>query len=214
VVEHRILIPGVEGSIPSTPAKYGSFKQAHGVFMNTPVDYIAGFASAENKLLESMWGNFPWEKRGLTPRREAFFADNPLSYTYGKGVGVRTYTSSPWDATVAALRERLLSETGVSFDVCFANGYADQSDHLGWHADDSAEVDPNRPIAILSFGVAREIWFCEIGKKEVVEKLLLEPGSLCLMRAGMQSTHWHRIPKAGFVCGKRISLTFRGLADV
>lgn len=180
--------------------------------MNTPIEYIAGFALAENKKFETLWETFPWVKRGSTPRIEAFFADEPTLYTYGKGAGVRTYESSDWNEEVLAIRERLLKDFGVSFEVCFANGYANQTDHLGWHADDSPEVDANRPIAIVSFGVAREIWFCEIGKTDVVEKVLLEPGSLCLMKAGMQATHWHRIPKAGFICGKRISLTYRGLA--
>ncbi len=43
-----------------------------------------------------------------------------------------------------------------------------------------------------------------------ITKLKLGHGSLCLMQPGMQDTHQHRIPKAGFQCGERISLTFRG----
>ncbi len=35
-------------------------------------------------------------------------------------------------------------------------------------------------------------------------------GSLCLMHAKMQETWQHRIPKASFSCGERISLTYRG----
>lgn len=180
--------------------------------MKSPVEYIAGFALDENKKFETLWETFPWVKRGSTPRIEAFFADKPTLYTYGKGAGVRTYESSVWHGDTLAIRSRLARDFGVEFDVCFANGYANQTDHLGWHADDSPEVDGARPIAIVSFGVAREIWFCEIGKTHEVEKLVLEPGSLCLMKPGMQKTHWHRIPKAGFTCGRRISLTYRGLS--
>jgi alkylated DNA repair dioxygenase AlkB len=130
-------------------------------------------------------------------------------------------------------------EVGEFFDVVFLNGYKDGSDHLGWHSDDSEEMDDMRPIAIVTLGQAREIWFRErpitkllgngtisldsgppkratnvtVTSQPEVEKLTLEHGSLCLMAAGMQDTHQHRIPKAAFQpCGPRISLTFRGLA--
>lgn len=180
--------------------------------MKAPVMYIEDFASEEVKLFEKMWTEFPWEKRESTPRKEVFFADNSVNYTYGKGAGIRTYTSNPYPEFLSGLRAKLADRAGFDFDVCFANGYENNRDHLGWHADDSPEVDPSKPIAIVSFGAAREIWFCPIGETDKVEKLVLASGSLCLMLPGMQSTHWHRIPKASFVCEKRISLTFRGLA--
>lgn len=46
--------------------------------------------------------------------------------------------------------------------------------------------------------------------KTLVEKVSLGHGSACIMMPGMQDTHVHRIPKASYVCGPRISLTFRG----
>lgn len=180
--------------------------------MKAPVIYIEDFASEENKLFETMWTGFPWEKRDGTPRKEVFFADEYLEYTYGKGAGVRTYRSNPFPDCLSDLRKRVEAKAESGFDVCFANGYANNREHLGWHADDSPEVDASKPIAIVSFGAAREIWFCPIGSTHEVEKLVLAPGSLCLMLAGMQSTHWHRIPKASFECERRISLTYRGLA--
>ena len=39
--------------------------------------------------------------------------------------------------------------TELKFEVCFLNRYHDQSDHLGWHADDSPEMDDSRPIGIV-----------------------------------------------------------------
>lgn len=74
------------------------------------------------------------------------------------------------------------------------------------------EIDAARPIAILSLGTPRFIMFREIGQKNAeAEKLLIEPGSLLLMHAGMQQSHEHRIPKHAADCGTRISLTYRGL---
>lgn len=105
----------------------------------------------------------------------------------------------------------------MSFEVCFLNRYLDQSDHLGWHADDSPEMDDARPIAVISLGVEREIWFRPIPVKgeppQEVSKVRLGHGSLFLMHPGMQETHQHRIPKASSLCGERISLTFRGYTE-
>lgn len=179
--------------------------------MNTPIRYIEGFVSDPNKAMELLWNEAPWERREQTPRLETFFANEPVEYTYGAGRGVRTYRSTEWHPLALELRDRLNNELGARFDLCFGNAYENQKDQLGWHADDSPEIDQTEPIAIISLGVAREIWFCPIGEKDKVEKLLLAPGSLCLMMPGMQLTHWHRIPKAGFECGRRISLTYRAL---
>jgi alkylated DNA repair dioxygenase AlkB len=70
-------------------------------------------------------------------------------------------------------------------------------------------MDDKRPIATISLGVEREIWFRPNNSTDIT-KVLLGNGSLCLMLPGMQETHQHRIPKAPFHCGERISLTFRG----
>ena len=112
------------------------------------------------------------------------------------------------------LQDNLARLCERAFEVCFLNGYEDQKDHLGWHADDSPEMDDARPIGIISLGAEREIWFCPQDDKAAVTRIKLEHGSLCLMLPGMQDTHFHRIPKAGFVCGERISLTFRGFTPV
>ena len=37
-------------------------------------------------------------------------------------------------------------------ELLFCNRYQDQHQHLGWHADDSPSVDPNRPIVVVTFG--------------------------------------------------------------
>lgn len=73
-----------------------------------------------------------------------------------------------------------------------------------------------RPIAVVSLGAEREIWFKPQGSKglDEVDKLLLKNGSICVMAPGMQDTHYHRIPKHPEPCGHRISLTFRGYVPV
>lgn len=175
--------------------------------MKAPVTYISKFISDPDAVFEALC-QLDWEHRDA-PRHEYYCNDFPEPYVYGRGAGQRTYMPRPYAPAIMAIREALEKHAGTKFEVCFLNLYLNQSDHLGWHADDSPEMDDARPIGVVSLGVEREIWFRGIADKEV-EKLKLEHGSLCLMAPGMQDTHQHRIPKASFQCGKRISLTFRG----
>jgi alkylated DNA repair dioxygenase AlkB len=104
----------------------------------------------------------------------------------------------------------LEAKLGFRYAACFLNGYENERDALGWHADDSEEIDTTKPIAVITVGNGRAIQFMEKEFGEKVE-VFLEPGSLLLMHSGMQQTHLHRIPKVGHKVGPRISLTYRGL---
>lgn len=180
------------------------------ITMNAPIEYLANFVPNPNDYFEDFKNNLDWVRHDNVPRSEYYINDFSVPYTYGSGRGVRTYYPQKTSPTFEMLRYMLEAFTKTTFDVCFMNRYYNQKDHLGWHADDSPEMDDDCPIAIISFGVEREIWFRPQNDKNSIEKLLLGHGSLCIMKAGMQNTHYHRIPKAGFECGERISLTFRG----
>lgn len=176
--------------------------------MKAPVQYIDSFSAVT---IDEMAEAIKWEQRDA-PRREAFFSDLGLDYTYGRGAGMRTYSPMPWPSLVKAVQVAVEEFCGNPFEACFTNYYEGPRDHLGWHADDSPFIDHERPIAVVSLGSAREIWFRPNGMGgDAVEKLMLGPGSLAIMSAGMQQTHQHRIPKHGALCGPRLSLTFRSL---
>lgn len=175
-----------------------------------PITYKPGFLANPAEVFARLWAELDWQKRDSTPRREYYCNEVAVPYTYGSGAGVRTYEVQPWHPDIRAIKAQLEAETGTVFEVCFLNGYENSRDHLGWHADDSPEMDDDRPIAIVTLGAEREIWFCPQANKSDVTRISLSSGSLCLMAPGMQDTHFHRIPKAGFECGPRISLTFRG----
>lgn len=181
--------------------------------MSLPITYVPKFISNPDEVFESLKNDLAWVKRGSTPRLEYYFNSVNVPYVYGSGQGVREYLPQPNHKEIEKILNVLEKENESKFEVCFLNRYLNQSDHLGWHADDSPEMDDNRPIAIISLGVEREIWFCPKDDKTNVTKLKLEHGSLCLMHPGMQDTHLHRIPKASFECGERISLTFRGFVS-
>lgn len=175
-----------------------------------PIAYTRGFVTDSAAELEKLWNELDWERRGSTPRREYYCNDLAVPYVYGSGAGVREYMPKAWYPSIMAIRARVEASLATMLGVCFLNGYEDARVHLGWHSDDSPEMDDDKPIAIVTLGAAREIWFCPKGDTSDVTKLVLESGSACVMAPGMQDTHMHRIPKARFVCGPRISLTFRG----
>lgn len=180
--------------------------------------------------VDAMWKKIPWERRSDSPRNEAWFAADGRSYTYGKGRGVRTYESIVKEdypefslllGMIWCTAEIAAGEACANFLGCFINGYLDGTDHLGWHSDDGPDIDDRRPIAVVTFGAEREIWLRpkdSIEKMDSyessVDKIKLEHGSIFIMEPGCQQTHQHRIPKASFICGPRISFTFRGLKNV
>lgn len=176
------------------------------------ITYIKEFVPDPEQAFERLKNELSWVRREQTPRSEYYYNKANVPYTYGRGRGIREYLPQPSHDVINELIMKL--ETYAHFEVCFLNRYHNQSDQLGWHSDNSPEMDDARPIAIISLGIEREIWFSKKDANEKpigeIEKVKLASGSLCLMPAGMQDTHLHRIPKAGFECGERISLTFRG----
>lgn len=154
-----------------------------------------------------------WIQRENCPREEYWDTKKGNPYTYGKGMGIRTYQPNKPSSDVDFIRNKLYDDYGVYYDGCFLNKYNKDKNHLGWHADDDLGIDHSKPIAVISFGQERDINWKEIGSKgfECISSQLLGQGSLFLMPAGMQSTHYHRIPKSPFPVDIRISMTFRAL---
>lgn len=181
--------------------------------MNAPVTYDPTYLSTQvaDWLFDKLWSEAPWERREFAPRREYWTNIFGQSYTYGRGAGERTYLSQPEHIGVTMASAMLHLRLGFVYEGCFLNGYDDGSDALGWHADDDPFIDHAKPIAVISLGGERDIQFKSKEPGSHPETQLLKHGSLLLMHAGMQDTHYHRIPKTDKLVPARISLTFRSL---
>lgn len=145
-------------------------------------------------------------------RLEYFMSDEPRSYTYGTPPFDREYHSSDYTDPVLEIQAKLNHELGANFNVCFLNRYNNQKHQLGWHADDSPTMDRDHPIAVVSFGAEREIWWKEKSQKGEIppeQRQKLGHGSLFVMPARFQDSYFHRIPRADREVGVRVSLTFR-----
>jgi hypothetical protein len=152
-----------------------------------PIQYIPGLFDFFT--LDVIDRAIAWEQRDA-PRAEAYYARKNVPYTYGRGAGQRTYFPNILDKIEPSQTVlRSMGNEGLIFiedmdrplnsiwgaidryiktdmELLFCNKYMSQSQHLGWHADDSPSVDPHRPIVVVSFGAEREIWFRENAKAE------------------------------------------------
>jgi len=174
-----------------------------------PVVYVPDYCDYD---VDKLWDELPFDRRESTPRTECWMNDYGDPYTYGVGRGERTYIPDAWNVVVDGIRNCLNEDYNASFDCCFCNGYLDANDQLGWHADDSPEMDMDHPIVSISFGAERDIWFRKTGVKGMATKgVTMGDGSMTMMNAAMQATWEHRIPKHSAPCGKRVSLTYRKL---
>ena len=154
----------------------------------------------------------PWLEMTEARKEYFMFDGEPIQYTYGGAANGRTYTSVKFEPVVKNIMEYINEVYNKNYNVCFLNRYDSSKNQLGWHADDSPEMNMEHDIAVVSFGAAREIWWKDKmykGEIPAENRQLLESGSLFVMPAGFQRDHYHRIPKSDRECGTRISLTFR-----
>lgn len=146
-------------------------------------------------------------------RKEYFMSTIPnIKYSYGNPLYANEYLGLEFTPNVKLLLDKINSDFGTEYNVVFLNRYDSALDHIGWHKDDSPEMDTNHPICVVSLGQTRRIQTVEkefIKDKNKISEYNLTDGSLFIMPAGFQETHFHRIPKEGFNCKTRISLTFR-----
>ncbi|MBJ2174018.1 alpha-ketoglutarate-dependent dioxygenase AlkB [Aureibaculum sp. A20] len=161
---------------------------------------------------ESLLKNIKWKndvaiifgKRIETKRKVAWYGEKPFEYTYSNN----TKLALPWTKELLKLKTLIEQETGETFNSCLLNLYHNGSEGMAWHSDGEKDLKKNGAIASLSFGAERKFAFKHKLTKEVVS-LVLEHGSLLVMKDETQ-THWlHRLPPTKKFFKPRVNLTFR-----
>lgn len=165
-----------------------------------------------NQLLENIeWQNdqaIIFGKLIITKRKVAWYGDKNYEYSYSN----RTKTALPWTPELLELKSIIESHTGETFNSCLLNLYHDGSEGMAWHSDAEKDLKKNGAIASLSLGAERKFAFKHKKTKETVS-LLLENGSLLIMKDITQS-HWlHRLPPTKIPHRERINLTFRTIEE-
>jgi len=147
-------------------------------------------------------------KKIITKRKVAWYGEKPFSYTYSK----TTKTALPWTTQLVALKNRVEHKTGETFNSCLLNLYHNGDEGMAWHSDAEKDLKRNGAIASLSFGAERKFAFKHKKTKEKIA-LVLEHGSLLVMKDQTQS-HWlHRLPPTKTISESRINLTFRTIIN-
>ncbi|KAF5291201.1 hypothetical protein FQA39_LY14443 [Lamprigera yunnana] len=119
------------------------------------------------------------------PRQQVSYGDRGLKYTFS---GV-TLPAKNWIPILKHIRDLVAKLTKVEYNFVLVNRYRNGHDHIGEHRDGEADLDPNAPIASVSFGQHRDFILkhgdCrKVGpeKRNVPRvKLELEHGSLLIM---------------------------------
>lgn len=141
-----------------------------------------------------------------SPRQSAWYGDRGAVYRYSGTIN----EPIPWLPELSALRERLNHFCKNQFNSMLANHYRSGSDSMGWHSDDEKELGPDPVIASISLGGARRFLLRHRRRQDLpTHEIMLENGSLLVMRAGSQDAWRHSIPKTRRAVAPRINLTYR-----
>lgn len=163
-------------------------------------------------LLESIeWKNDEaviFGKKIITKRKVAWYGSQPFEYTYSN----TTKRALLWTPELLELKNRVEQECGDTFNSCLLNLYHSGEEGMGWHSDGEADLKKNGAIGSVSFGAERKFAFKHKDTNQKVE-LLLEHGSLLVMKDTTQ-THWvHRLPPTKRIQNPRVNLTFRTIVE-
>jgi alkylated DNA repair dioxygenase AlkB len=182
------------------------------------VNYYGKILSSEeaNQYFGLLMQNIPWEKDEViifgkhitTKRNVAWYGDSEYLYTYSN----TTKQALAWTKELSELKQIVEELAGIKFNSCLLNLYHNGNEGMGWHSDDEKSMGKNNTIASLSFGAERKFSFKHKQTKQTVS-LVLEHGSLLVMKDDMQRNWLHSLPKSKNITQPRISLTFRTIRE-
>lgn len=169
-----------------------------------------------DKYLELLLRDIEWKndeaimfgKRILTKRKVAWYGEEAFEYRYSK----ITKTALPFTSELKALKTTIEQLTGETFNSCLLNLYHTGDEGMAWHSDAEKDLKKDGAIASVSFGAERKFSFKHKLTAQTIS-VLLEHGSLLMMKGKTQS-HWlHRLPPTKRIAQPRVNLTFRTIAQ-
>ena len=177
--------------------------------------YYPNFFKKEeaDEFFAELWTKIPWQqdkitvygKKYLQPRLTALFGNDGKPYSYSN---IKMQPHS-WNPILQKIKMYVESVSDTTFTSVLLNYYRDRKDSNGWHADNEKELAINPVIASVSFGAERIFQLKHNTDKDQKKNILLEHGSLLIMKGTTQHFWKHQIPKTSKPIGARINLTFR-----
>ena len=180
------------------------------------VEYLSGFLdSAEQQgLFEQLREGAPWRREadacGTQQRLSCFLGDTGAVFWY---VGLRL-EPLPWCCGLEEIRRRLEHILECSLTACLLNNYEEGRGFIAPHSDEVRAHGADKVVASVSLGGARRMLLCPrpgtAAEGEAAIDLVLEPGSVLVMRGQTQALWEHELPLEE-PAPHRISLTFRSI---
>lgn len=188
------------------------------IFLNLPdaeVIYYPHFFDKEEAdiIYAELTNEIPWQQDEITvygkkypqPRLTALFGNEGKPYSYSN-IKMQPH---PWNLLLQKIKSKVESVSDTNFTTVLLNYYRDGKDSNGWHADNEKELGTNPVIASVSFGAERTFQLKHNSDKDQKKSIVLEHGSLLLMKGTTHHCWKHQIPKTAKPIGPRINLTFR-----
>jgi alkylated DNA repair dioxygenase AlkB len=195
-----------------------SLFQPEPIFLNLPdaeIIYFPAFFNKEeaDKIYLELLEQTPWQQDQITvygkthmqPRLTALYGNQGKSYSYSN----IKMLPQQWTFLLQKIKFHIEDVSNVNFTSVLLNYYRNGSDSNGWHADDEKELGVNPIIASVSFGANRTFQLRHNSEKNLRKNIVLEHGSLLIMKGATQHFWKHQIPKTAKLIGPRINLTFR-----
>jgi alkylated DNA repair dioxygenase AlkB len=165
-----------------------------------------------NQDFNDLFNNIAWRqdeavifgKHILTSRKVAWYGDQEYDYTYSN----TTKKALSWTQELLTLKKLAEEKTEATYNSCLLNLYHDGSEGMAWHSDGEKMLQKNGSIASFTFGAERKFSFKHKQTKESTS-LILEHGSLLVMKDETQTNWLHRLPPTTQIKRPRINLTFR-----
>jgi alkylated DNA repair dioxygenase AlkB len=169
-----------------------------------------------NDYLDRLFNAIDWRndeaiifgKKIMTKRKVAWYGEKPFAYTYSK----ITKYALPWTKELWDLKTIVEKETEETYNSCLLNLYHSGEEGMAWHSDGEKDLKKNGTIGSLSFGAERKFAFKHKLTMEKVE-LILEHGSLLVMKDTTQTFWLHRLPPTKIFTQPRVNLTFRTIVE-
>ena len=164
---------------------------------------------------ETLLKETPWQhdeitifgKKILQPRLTSLYGNEGKSYGYSNIV----MHPHAFNNTLTFIKDEIENIINEHFTTVLLNLYRNEKDSNGWHADNEKELGGDPVIASLSLGEERVFQIKHNTNKEVKRSIILQHGSLLVMKNGAQIHYKHQIPKASKSKKPRINLTFRNI---
>ena len=143
-------------------------------------------------------------KHVFTARKVAWYGDTTFPYSYSG----TTKHAMKWTNELLELKKIVEQISRTDFNSCLLNLYHNGKEGMAYHSDDEESLGKNTVIASLSLGAVRRFLFKHKKSGQTVP-VILENGSLLVMKGETQTNWLHRLPPTTKVNTPRINLTFR-----